>query len=155
MSTEKELLDAASDELTELVRNLGATDEECPNGFAVDLNSSLLGSPYWEGTGFFADRETAEGVAAILVAALDDLGEVAAEVLDSEDDEVQVDTWAYIISAERNEVEEPVVEEMYEGDSWFLSAYALPHLVSEAERVKINKVRDALKAAKAKVGAND
>lgn len=143
----------AFDDLLTLIRGVGKTIEEEPRGFAVDFNNAILADPYLEGTGFFPDQETAKGFASLVIPIL---SAIADEALREKPDlgvgwshpEAETNAWCYIISAERKGWDgdpndgDPVVEEMFEGDAWFLAGVALgqPFLSAE-EQATLDKVR--------------
>jgi len=137
------------DDIFTRIRTLGGTAEECPQGYAADFNNAIIGDPYLEGTGYFPDHETAAGVAAILIPMLDAL---ARESLAADPDlgscwtdpEGECASWAYIVSAERDEGDDPVIEEMFFGDDWFVAGASLPYTLSGPERLKFEKVKSAL-----------
>lgn len=138
--------------ICEFIRSLGVmtdSDEADPAWFAVDFNNVILGDPYLDGTGWFPDKETAMGIANIVLPilnvqalqALEDnprLGEVWTDA----EDEAQR-SWCYLISAEKDSNDSPVVEEQYEGDVWFVVSVELD-MLSPEQREMLDKIRAEL-----------
>ena len=139
----------AVDRLCDLIRGLGVPGENGEGeSYAVEFNSPILGNPYLEGTGWLPDRETAEGVASIIIPALDDLARarVAGEPKENScwvDPETEAENnYATLVSAKRDPNGEPAVEEAFFGDDW-LVASAQIGLLSARQQATLHKVRDA------------
>ncbi len=147
---------AQLDDLLSLVRTRGGTADEVPSGFAVDFNNVYLGGPYIEGTGYFPDRATAEAFASVILPILTAIADEALRDNPQIGDvwthpEAEIASWCYIISAQRKGFEgnptegDPVVEEMFEGDAWFLAGVALGEpFITADERVTLDKLRAVL-----------
>lgn len=126
---------------------LGQHGETLEGGYSIDLNNSILADPYIDCTGWFATREIAEGIAAVLIQVSTMLAE-AALAADPElgsgwtRPEEVVDSYAYIVSAERDEWDEPAVFDHYSGDVWFLAGLSMPWTLHGDEKA----VADAVNA---------
>lgn len=111
--------------------DLGASADDAPaDAFAVDFCTTVLGEPYFCGTGWLASREEAEQVAALGIALLTRLGLVAldlgvAEVITSYEPEEEAQAFGYIISREIDRHGEPVVEEITYGDACYVAGVGL------------------------------
>lgn len=141
------------DELIDLVEGLGVPESH--DGYAVEFNNVMLGSPHITDTGYLPDKETAEGVAAVLLPVFDVFGAQAltehpelGECWTHPESEA-TSSWARIVSAARQpfgddpEGGDPVYEEEYHGDAWFNAGVALG-MLSDDERRVLDKVRAVL-----------
>jgi len=130
---------------------LGAGKEEHPEGYSLDFGNIMLGSPYVTSTGYLPDRETAEGVAALVIPLLDRMAQTALRHNPSLGDcrthpEDDTGTWCTVVSAQSDEGGAPVTVYDYMGDAFFVAGVAMPWTFCDGERVKYEKVRQALAA---------
>lgn len=94
-------------------------DDERPGKYAADFNSEALGDPYLGGTGWLASRADAEAVAAVGIAHLR-----ALEARAGFPDDPAHAPYATIVSAERTDSDDPVVEDLYTGDDRYADRVA-------------------------------
>ncbi len=104
------------------IEQIGSADID---GYAVDFNSAVIGSPYITSTGYLPTIEEAVRVAGVILFVIDVLAlatlhahpDVAGSWADPEGEALQ--SWATIVSAAReggSEDGDPVVEERYDRD---------------------------------------
>lgn len=134
---------ATLDHFEAKLRNVGKSAEEEPNGYAVDLHTTLCDG-YFEGTGYLPSKKVAEALAAMLLPGLQALSETWKLLDPNMDLGFPLESWAYIVSAERDEWDEPVYEEIFHGDAWFVAGAAMPHTLTDEERALLDEVRAAL-----------
>lgn len=140
-----------------LIRSLGMmteSDQADDAWFAVDFNNVILGDPYLEGTGWFPDKDTAMGIANIILPILNAQALQAlkdnprlGEVWTHPEDEAGR-SWCYLISAEKDGNDSPVVEEQYEGDVWFVASVEL-NMLSPEQQEMLDKIRAELNKVEA------
>lgn len=125
------------------MQGVGKAVEEEPTGYAVDLHTTLCDG-YFEGTGYLPRREVAEALAAMLLPGLQALAQTWKLLDPNMDLGLPMESWAYIVSAERDEHDEPVYEEIYHGNAWLVAGASMPHTLTDEERALLDEVRAAL-----------
>lgn len=144
--------------LDKLIESFGTHDgdEVGDDAFAVDFDNAIIGDPYITGTGFLPNRETAEAVANVL---LPIISAVAVGYVEANpghefgwtDPMSEAErSYCYLISKARKgwggdpQAGDPVVEEIYEGDVWFVASAELG-LLSPEQRAMLDKLNAAIR----------
>lgn len=136
-------------QLLELQTQVEKVGEIADTGFAVDFDSPLLGSPYLYGTGFLPTLELAQDVASVVIERLTLLAAIAVKLQPDEydgwaDPEHEIRAYCRIVSAERDEIDEPTYEETFHGDVWFVAGTTLPFTQNPDEQRRWAAVKELL-----------
>lgn len=150
MTVQDEVLDIVR-QIEGIMANVGVTAEEADGqGYAIDFNNDVLADPYLFGTGYLPTRKMAETMAAMVLSGLDALANVLllADPDTTYESLAGHESWARIVSAERDKWDEPVYEENFWGDAWLVAGAAMPHTLTDEERALLDQVRIAIEEAR-------